>query len=86
MISGMADEVRLEGSDAANIARYLNSLANLVDPEMGPPYEQVRLTEPQRRALTGGSALGDRPAQLAELFRRYVAEIYGQLGPDAPEL
>lgn len=86
MISAMADEVRLEGRDAANIARYLNSLANLVDPEMGPPYELVRFTEPQRRALTGGSALGDRPAQLAELFRRYVAEIYGQLGDDAPEL
>ena len=86
MISGMADEVRLEGSDAANIARYFNTLANHVDPEMGPPYEQFRLTEPQRRLLAEGRALGDRPAELAELFRRYVAEIYGQLGDDAPEL
>jgi len=86
MIYGMADEVRLEGADAANIARYLTALANLVDPEMGPPYEQFLLTEPQRRLLTDGRALGDRPAQLAELFRRYVAEIYNQLGDDAPEL
>ena len=85
-MSAMADEVRLQGSDAANIGRYLNSLANLIDPDMGPPYEAFRLSEQQRRLLTGGSALGDRPGQLAELFRRYVSEIYGQLGDDAPEL
>jgi hypothetical protein len=86
MMSGMADEVRLEGRDAANIARYLNALANLVDPEMGPPYDQFFLTEPQRRALTEGRALGGHPGQLAELLRRYVAEIFNQLGEDAPEL
>ena len=86
MMSAMADEVRLEGRNAANIARYLNSLANLIDPEIGPPLEEHRLTEQQRLALTSGGTLASRPEQLAELLRRYVAEIYGQLGEDAPEL
>jgi len=86
MMSAMADEVRLEGRDAANIGRYLNSLANLIDPEMGPPYAEFLLTEQQRLLLTGGGAIAARPGQLAELLRTYVSEIYGQLGTDAPEL
>src|ERR1700683_3932805 len=86
MMSAMADEVRLDGRDAANIGRYLNSLASLIDPEMGGLHERFRLSEGQRRLLTEGRALGDRPGQLAELLRSYVAEIYRQLGEDAPEL
>jgi hypothetical protein len=86
MLSVMADEVRLDGRDAANIGRYLTTLANLIDPEVGPPYEGFQLSEQQRRLLAEGGAIGDRPGQLAELLRRYVAEIYGQLGDDAPEL
>jgi hypothetical protein len=85
-MSAMADEARLEGMDAANIAGYLNSLADLIDPDMGPPYEAFRLSEEQRRLLTGGRAIGGHPGQLAELLRGYVAEIYRQLGEDAPEL
>jgi hypothetical protein len=75
MMSAMADEVRLDGSDAANTGRYLHFLALLIDPEAGPPYEQFRLSEQQRRLLADGGAIGDRPGQLAELLRRYVAEI-----------
>lgn len=82
----MADEIRLDGRDAANIGRYLSSLADLIDPEMGGLHEKFRLSEEQRRLLTEGRALGDRPGQLAELLRSYVAEIYRQLGEDAPEL
>ncbi len=82
----MADEVRIEGRDAANIGRYLTSLANLIDPEMGPPYAAFQLSEQQRRLLAEGHAIGDRPGQFAELLRGYVAEIYSQLGDDAPEL
>jgi hypothetical protein len=90
MIYVMADEVRLGGSDAADIGRYLNFLANLIDPAFGPPYAAVSLTEQQRRLLVGGSVfpstLASKPEQLAKLLRRYVSEIYSQLGDDAPEI
>ena len=82
----MPDDVRLDAQDAANIARYLNELANLIDPESGPPYEGRQLTDVQRRLLTQGRVIGNNPGQLAELFRTYVANIYGELGEEAPEL
>jgi len=67
-MSAMADEVRLNGRDAANIGQYLTSLANLIDPELGPPYAAFQLSEQQRRLLADGRAIGDRPGQLAELL------------------
>lgn len=79
----MPDDVRLDAQDAANIARYLNELAYLVDPESGPPYEGRQLTDVQRRLLTRGHVIANKPGQLAELLRTYVANIYGELGEEA---
>jgi hypothetical protein len=86
MLSCMAGEVRLEGGDAGHIGELLYGLSNLLDPEMGPTYSKFKLSEQQILLLTGGSAVAQHPEELAKVLRHYVAEIYGQLGDDAPEL